>query len=115
MDWRIDSQQKDGRAERLGRHAAFFAVLNTGKIRSWVEEDGPLFYLTREKTEPDEEGPGSPANPAHCGIRSCRPERFEAMTPAQKRAEVSKRRTKLLQVVEGIMSYADLFAEPAGT
>ena len=111
IDWRIAWQQREGRAEREGRHQALFATLNAGDVRrcSIADDSRQLFDVTRKPTVANEDGPGSPANPAHCGVETLQPERFGGMTRGEKSVAVEKMRIQLIKIVISVRGYDDLF------
>lgn len=106
VDWRIEWQQSDGKRERLDRHEARFAEYNCAELRS-IERDGTRqFEITAEPEPPDADGPGSPANPAHCAVRH-----VSGFTGSKKAIDrhVEFLRTQLLKRTLAIHSYGSVF------
>lgn len=112
VTWRIEWLQRDGRADRLRRQEAFFAELLARNVRSCVcASNAQLFQVTREPTEAEQEGPGSPQNMAHCGIRTIQAERFTTLGKREKNAAVERMRTQLIKNIERLLSFEEVFDE----
>ncbi|WP_289155604.1 hypothetical protein [uncultured Salipiger sp.] len=110
VDWRIAWQQRDGRDEKLGRADALFAQFSARRLRDCLYRDNsPLFNVTREPTLKEEDGPGSPANPAHCGVRTIEPGRFQELGKGAQNIAVERMRTELVKAIDGIHQYEDVF------
>ena len=69
VDWRIVSQQSDGKREELARFEARFAAFNCAELRSVEREGKRQFEVTAEPEPAGADGPGAPENPAHCALR----------------------------------------------
>lgn len=108
VDWRISWQRRDGKAEANHRHEARFVVFEGRAVRELTcPANGPLFDVTREPLAEGADGPGSPANPAHCGIRNVSD--ISGMSKGQQRARVDYMRVKLLKAKAAIQSYDEVF------
>jgi hypothetical protein len=107
VDWRVQWQQRDGLDLKEFRENPRFLSFLCGDIRSSLDENGrPYFAVERDPVAKDESGPGSPANPAHCGVRSTT---VAPMTRAEKREKVAELRNKLLKIVLSVLNYDEVF------
>jgi hypothetical protein len=112
VDWRIEWQQRDGRAERHGRIDAKFVQFVARRLRECVCEEGRQVHdVTREPTVQGENGPGSPENPAHCGVRTLEHERYRDLTKARRAAVLGHMRTQLMKAIIEIHPYTDIFPD----
>ena len=106
VDWRIETQQADGKREKCERLEAWFVEFNCAELRS-VQRDGRRqFDVTPEPEPPEADGPGSPENPAHCALRHV--SGFSGTKGAVK-AYIEYLRTQLLKQKRAILPYAAVF------
>lgn len=112
VDWRIAWQQRDGTDPR--RENARFVRFQAGTLRQCECPDGsPLCRLTREPTLAGEAGPESPENPAHCGVHTVAPERFQGLTRGAEKVALLYMRTQLVKSIEQIFDYGEVFPDAA--
>ena len=109
VDWRIEWQQRDGKAETKSRHDAKFVHFLCESLRACVDdEDRRPFNIT---SEPEEAGiDGSPENPAHCALRNVS---GKTGSRSEMRAYVEQLRVMLIQLKKGVLSYAEMFPKKA--
>jgi hypothetical protein len=106
VDWRIETQQADGKRERLGRYEAKFVEFNCEELRSVTRDGKRQFEVTAEPELEGADGPGSPENPAHCALRHI--SGFTGTKGALK-SYIDYLRTQLLKHKRAIVSYEAVF------
>lgn len=105
VDWRVFAQQRDGRAEKHGRHNAKFVQFLCDDIRKCVDDEDRLpFNVTYEPVKAGIDG--SPENRAHCALRNVS---GKTGSNSEMRAYVEQLRTKLLQIKKGVLCYPEIF------
>lgn len=114
VDWRIAWQQRDGRAERNGRSDPKFIRFLVEHLRGCRCSEGrQMCEITREPMAENEDGPGSPANPAHCGVRALEAERYRGLSKTRRKLLLNQMRTQLMKAVDSIIEYECLFSDQA--
>lgn len=114
VDWRVAWQQRDGRAERNKRFNPKFVQFTAERLRQCrCVDDRQMFDLTREPMAENEDGPGSPENPAHCGVWTLRAERYSHLSAKQQKQAVMRMRAQLMKAVDAVRQYEDVFRDAA--
>jgi len=107
IDWRIQWQQRGNLIVSEKRAVAHFAKFEVPNLNQAQWENGdPMFQVTAEPTVDGEEGEGSPANPAHCGIRGA--DRTK-ISKAESENCVALMRAELVAICSKIFQYEELF------
>ena len=107
VDWRIAKATMDGTGAKERRIAPKFAEFNSGELRAARDEVGTtMFEVTPFPLLKDEDGLGSPPNPAHVGICS---KSTVPLSEDERKLRVEQLRTKLLDCRRRTIDYADLF------
>lgn len=110
VDWRIKSQQADGKTVTLRRIEARFAEFAVRRLRAVQKNGIRQFEVTSEPDAVGAGGYGSPENLAHCALR-------HISGFSGSRGEVSKHvnflRTELIKQILSIREYGDLFPPKA--
>ena len=111
VDFVIDQQTKDGKGELHHREHARLALMQVGVVRSIeINEETPIFAVSRHPIKAGEPTPDRPANPAHCGIHNIVHEKTKGQGG---RDYLDDLKNALLDAVEVILHYEDVFQEDA--
>lgn len=110
VDWRVAWQQRDGKREENERHDPKFVRFLAGSLRQCPCDEGRQMYeLTREPTEEHGDGPGSPANPAHCGVKTLEAARYANLSKAKRKMVLNYMRVQLMGSIDEILEYRNVF------
>lgn len=107
VDYRIDDQQKDGKSESCKRLEARFVEFSCADLRRHRLDGDSETVIFNVTSEPVTAGlDGSPANPAHCGIRHVS---GKTGGKGEMRRHVQQLRTSLLKLKKNIFTYDGIF------
>jgi len=107
VDWRIAWQQRDGKDVKHHRHNAKFVAFLCAELRACEWESGKqMFDVSHEPMPAGADGPGSPENSAHCGVRT---QNIDALSEKERRGYIEELRVRLLQARKAIFMYSEVF------
>ncbi len=107
VDWRIASAQ----SEKERRREAKFLEYSCGELRELLLDDQPAFEVFGAPLLEGDDGPDSPANPAHVGVRSTSP---DPVDEELRQAKIGALRNLLLELHQAALKahlYGDVFPD----
>lgn len=105
VDYMIERQSADGRAERLQRHEGRFVRFVVGELNLATNTAGQQVFIVRPEPIEDDNSSGQPKNLAHCGVH-----RTSICEPGKEKQCVQELRVILLKLQRGVMTYNEVFA-----